>query len=42
MSFSLTIRVYAQDTDFGGVVHHTSYLRFMERASKWPIDMYGA
>ena len=36
MSFSLTIRVYAQDTDFGGVVHHTSYLRFMERArAEW-------
>lgn len=36
MSFSIEIRVYAQDTDFGGVVHHTNYLRFMERArSEW-------
>lgn len=36
MSFVLTIRVYAQDTDFGGVVHHSNYLRFMERArAEW-------
>lgn len=26
------IRVYFEDTDAGGVVYHTSYLRFMERA----------
>lgn len=32
MSFVLPLRVYAQDTDFGGVVHHSNYLRFMERA----------
>ena len=36
MSFVLTLRVYAQDTDFGGVVHHSNYLRFMERArAEW-------
>ena len=26
------VRVYFEDTDAGGVVYHTSYLRFMERA----------
>ncbi len=26
------IRVYFEDTDAGGVVYHTGYLRFMERA----------
>lgn len=26
------LRVYFEDTDAGGVVYHTSYLRFMERA----------
>lgn len=27
----ISIRVYYEDTDFSGVVYHTSYLRFMER-----------
>ena len=26
------VRIYFEDTDAGGVVYHTSYLRFMERA----------
>ena len=26
------IRIYYEDTDFGGVVYHANYLRFMERA----------
>ncbi|MEE8272616.1 MAG: tol-pal system-associated acyl-CoA thioesterase [Alphaproteobacteria bacterium] len=26
------VRVYYEDTDAGGVVHHTAYLRFAERA----------
>lgn len=30
--FSLPIRVYYQDTDAGGVVYHSTYLNFMERA----------
>ena len=39
MSFVLTLRVYAQDTDHGGVVHHSNYLRFMERArTEWAYD----
>ncbi len=31
-NFLLPIRVYYQDTDTGGVVYHSSYLNFMERA----------
>jgi acyl-CoA thioester hydrolase len=35
-AFSMPIRVYHQDTDAGGVVHHANYLKFMERArSEW-------
>lgn len=30
--FSLQVRVYYQDTDAGGVVYHSTYLDFMERA----------
>jgi len=30
--FSLPLRVYYQDTDAGGVVYHSTYLNFMERA----------
>jgi len=26
------LRVYTEDTDFGGVVYHANYLRFLERA----------
>jgi acyl-CoA thioester hydrolase len=30
------VRVYWEDTDAGGVVYHTSYLRFLERArTEW-------
>ena len=28
--FSFTRRVYYQDTDAGGVVHHSSYIKFLE------------
>jgi|SRR3954447_5235681 len=31
-AFSLPIRVYYQDTDAGGVVYHSTYLDFLERA----------
>ncbi|MEL6979592.1 MAG: tol-pal system-associated acyl-CoA thioesterase [Pseudomonadota bacterium] len=32
----LRIRVYYEDTDFGGVVYHANYLKFMERArTEW-------
>ena len=35
-TFSLTLRVYWEDTDAGGVVYHGSYVRFLERArTEW-------
>jgi acyl-CoA thioester hydrolase len=35
-AFSLTVRVYYEDTDAGGVVYYANYLRFMERArTEW-------
>jgi len=34
--FTWPIRVYWEDTDAGGVVYHTGYLRYLERArSEW-------
>ena len=34
--FSLPIRIYYEDTDAGGIVYHTNYLKFMERArTEW-------
>ena len=30
--FQWSVRVYYEDTDSGGVVYHTNYLKFMERA----------
>jgi len=34
--FLWPIRVYYEDTDAGGVVYHSNYLKFMERArSEW-------
>lgn len=34
--FHLSVRVYYEDTDAGGVVYHANYLRFMERArTEW-------
>jgi acyl-CoA thioester hydrolase len=29
--FSITVRVYYEDTDFSGVVYHARYLHFFER-----------
>ena len=29
--FTLPVRVYYEDTDAGGVVYHSNYLKFMER-----------
>ena len=35
-SFHLPVRVYYEDTDAGGVVYHTGYIRFFERArTEW-------
>lgn len=34
--FGWPVRVYWEDTDAGGVVYHSSYLRFLERArTEW-------
>jgi acyl-CoA thioester hydrolase len=34
--FILPVRVYYEDTDAGGVVYHSNYLNFMERArTEW-------
>ena len=34
--FTWPMRVYYEDTDAGGIVYHTSYLRFMEQArTEW-------
>lgn len=32
MAFCWPIRVYIEDTDFGGIVYYVNYLKFMERA----------
>ncbi len=35
-AFSWPVRVYYEDTDSGGVVYHSNYLNFMERArTEW-------
>lgn len=35
-SFKWPVRVYYEDTDAGGVVYHSNYLNFMERArTEW-------
>jgi acyl-CoA thioester hydrolase len=35
-TFSLPIRIYFEDTDSGGIVYHSNYLKFMERArTEW-------
>ena len=35
-SFTLPVRVYYEDTDAGGVVYHSNYISFMERArTEW-------
>ncbi len=35
-TFSLPIRIYFEDTDSGGVVYHSNYLKFIERArTEW-------
>jgi len=35
-SFALSMRVYYEDTDAGGIVYHANYLRWMERVrTEW-------
>lgn len=31
-NYSMLVRVYYEDTDFGGVVYYANYLKYMERA----------
>lgn len=39
-NFSLPIRVYYEDTDAGGVVYHSNYINFFERArTEWIRDL---
>ena len=34
--FSISVRIYYEDTDVGGVVYYANYLRFLERArTEW-------
>lgn len=36
LSFKWNVRIYFEDTDSGGVVYHSNYLKFMERArTEW-------
>jgi acyl-CoA thioester hydrolase len=36
MALRLPVRVYYEDTDAGGVVYHTGYIRYFERArTEW-------
>ena len=38
--FLWPIRIYYEDTDAGGVVYHTNYLKFMDRArTEWLRDL---
>ncbi len=39
--FSISVRVYYEDTDRGGVVYHSNYLNFMERARTELLRSYG-
>lgn len=38
--FQWPVRIYYEDTDAGGVVYHTNYIKFMERArTEWLRDL---
>ncbi|PIE09863.1 MAG: tol-pal system-associated acyl-CoA thioesterase [Rhodobacterales bacterium] len=40
MTHRLTIRVYYEDTDFGGIVYYANYLKFIERGrSEWVREL---
>jgi acyl-CoA thioester hydrolase len=40
MTHRLPIRVYYEDTDFGGIVYYANYLKFIERGrSEWVREM---
>lgn len=39
--FSWPVRVYIEDTDLGGIVYHSNYLKFMERARTEWLRQFG-
>ena len=39
--FDLTVKVYYEDTDSGGVVYYANYLKFLERARTEMISSLG-
>lgn len=40
MTHRFPLRVYYEDTDFGGIVYYANYLKFIERArSEWVRDL---
>lgn len=40
MTHRFPVRVYYEDTDFGGIVYYANYLKFIERArSEWVRDL---
>lgn len=39
--FSLSVKVYIEDTDAGGIVYHANYLKFMERSRTEFISRLG-
>ena len=40
MTHSFRLRVYYEDTDFGGIVYYANYLKYIERArSEWVRSM---
>ena len=41
LAFSLPVRVYYEDTDAGGVVYHSNYIKFMERARTEFLRSFG-
>ncbi len=41
MNFIYHTRVYTDDTDYGGIVYHANYLKFMERARTEWLDHWG-
>lgn len=35
-AFQFEVKVYVEDTDYGGIVYHANYLKYMERArTEW-------
>ena len=40
-NFQWPVRIYYEDTDNGGIVYHTDYLKFMERARTEQFRSYG-